>query len=80
MVLDVGDGRWMRESEIRRMCPALIGASHVTVTGTALPGPQGNRRHFEIVYGLDAIARCLDDHLARMTRPSESYEQYGDVA
>lgn len=63
VVLDVGDGWWMREAELERILPALSRVSHISVTGRFVER-RGGAGGFGIIYGLEAIAARLDDLLS----------------
>lgn len=63
IVLDVEDGWWMKEAELVRILPALSQVSHISVTGRHVER-KGGCGDFGIIYGLEAIARRLDQLLA----------------
>lgn len=62
IVLECGDGWWMREAELERILPALSGVGHISITGRFVER-RGGRGDFGIIYGLDAIASRLDQLL-----------------
>lgn len=66
IVLEVGDGWWMHNSELERILPALSQVSHISITGRHVDRG-GGAGGFGILYGLAAIAEKLDQLLANPT-------------
>lgn len=64
IVLEVGDGWWMQETELARILPALSNVGLISITGRYVDR-RGGSGGFGIIYGLDAIARRLDQLLAQ---------------
>jgi hypothetical protein len=64
IVLEVEDGWWMKESELERILPALSTVGHISITGRHVER-KGGRGDFGIIYGLEAIARRLDELLTQ---------------
>ncbi|MFJ2952944.1 hypothetical protein ACIO8H_35830 [Streptomyces sp. NPDC087226] len=63
IVLECGDGWWMRESELERILPALSRVGHISVTGRFIER-RGASVGFGIICGLEAIAARLDQLLS----------------
>lgn len=60
VVLECGEGWWMRESDLQYIRQALSGVGHITVTGTGHSGRRrGGRADFGLHYGLESIAADL---------------------
>jgi hypothetical protein len=68
VVLEVGHGWWMKESEIHHIHRALSNVSHITITGVHSERA-GGRLAFGMYYGLDAIAKKLGDLVAEPILP-----------
>jgi hypothetical protein len=66
IVLEVGDGWWIRETELERILPALSRVGHISITGRHVDR-KGGRGDFGIIYGLEAIASRLDQLLSNPT-------------
>lgn len=63
VVLETGDGWWMRSDEAQHIARSLANVGHITITGLHHERG-GGRGQFGIVYGLAAIAEYLDELLA----------------
>lgn len=63
VVLECGTGYWIRESELEHIRSALSNVGHISITSTSAQ-TQGGSGHFGTIFGLDAIARRLDELLS----------------
>jgi len=68
VVLECGEGWWIRPENLEYIRAALSGVSHISVTGV-FQDRRGGRGDFGILYGLDAIADRLRLMLAAPPLP-----------
>lgn len=63
VVLEVGEGWWINESDLEHIRRALSGVGHISITGVHQQRGGGVGR-FGLVYGLDTIAARLSQLLS----------------
>lgn len=68
VVLDAGEGWWISADDLEHIRQALSGVGHISITGVHA-SRQGGHGGFGLVYGLEAIARRLDELLTTPTLP-----------
>lgn len=68
VVLECGEGWWIRPESLEHIRSTLSGVGHVSVTGV-FSNRRGGAGQFGIVYGLDAIADKLSSLLAAPPLP-----------
>lgn len=64
VVLDCGNGYWIRESELHHIRSAFSNVRHISITGSSTTDAWGGGWHFGTVYGLASIAQRLDQLLS----------------